>query len=228
MKRLISSISFLATISIAVNSEALVLCAPKGAGAGTCQEGGGVVIREVCQASESTLRPFTISSNGDITEVSPRNKTETIGLDSSITVANSSARIVGNSDAVSVGGDARSEVAGSSSSVVGATRTETVGGNETITIGADRSESIGGFNAIAIEKDMSVDVGGAISQSAVKNYQVIAGKKLFLEAADEITLKTGGASIMMKKNGDVTISGKRISVKGKGAVTIKGSKVNSN
>jgi type VI secretion system secreted protein VgrG len=62
------------------------------------------------------------------------------------------------------------------------------------------------------------------------------GKKLVISAADEIVLKTGDASITMKKNGDITVSGKNITLKGSGKVNvkadgdvvIKGSKVTQN
>jgi type VI secretion system secreted protein VgrG len=37
-----------------------------------------------------------------------------------------------------------------------------------------------------------------------------------------MTLKSGKASMVMKKNGDIRISGKNITVKGGGKVTIRG------
>ena len=49
-----------------------------------------------------------------------------------------------------------------------------------------------------------------------------------IDAGDQITLKTGKASIVMKKNGDIVIKGKKITTKGSGDVVIKGSKVGIN
>jgi len=49
-----------------------------------------------------------------------------------------------------------------------------------------------------------------------------------MEADDQITLKTGSATIVMKKNGDITISGANINVKGSGNVVVKGSKITNN
>jgi type VI secretion system secreted protein VgrG len=49
-----------------------------------------------------------------------------------------------------------------------------------------------------------------------------------MEADKQITLKTGSAKIVMKSNGDITISGKNINVKGSGKVILKGSKVSAN
>jgi type VI secretion system secreted protein VgrG len=62
------------------------------------------------------------------------------------------------------------------------------------------------------------------------------GKKLLIDVADEISIKTGEASIVMKKNGDITIKGKNITIQGSGKinakadgdVVLKGSKVTAN
>src|SRR3546814_18106414 len=43
-------------------------------------------------------------------------------------------------------------------------------------------------------------------------------------AGDSITLTTGSASITMKKDGTITISGKDITIDGSGAINIKDSK----
>ena len=64
----------------------------------------------------------------------------------------------------------------------------------------------------------------------------MVGKKLLINAGDEITIVTGKAKIQMKKNGDITISGKNVNIKGSGginakaskAVVLKGSKVTQN
>jgi type VI secretion system secreted protein VgrG len=49
------------------------------------------------------------------------------------------------------------------------------------------------------------------------------GKKFYLEAGDEITLKTGNASITLKKDGTIQIKGKDITVTGSGKIGIKAS-----
>jgi type VI secretion system secreted protein VgrG len=54
------------------------------------------------------------------------------------------------------------------------------------------------------------------------------GKKIAISAGDEIVLKTGSATITMKKNGDITIEGKQITIKGSGDVVIKGQKILQN
>jgi type VI secretion system secreted protein VgrG len=47
------------------------------------------------------------------------------------------------------------------------------------------------------------------------------GKNFVLDAGDSITLKTGSASITMKKDGTITLQGKNITIKGSGKVNVK-------
>jgi type VI secretion system secreted protein VgrG len=60
-----------------------------------------------------------------------------------------------------------------------------------------------------------------------KEYAVNAKKIQFL-AEDQIVLKCGKAELILKKNGDVFIKGKKIQVKGKGDVIVKGRNVKQN
>ena len=50
------------------------------------------------------------------------------------------------------------------------------------------------------------------------------GKVLAVTAGDEISFTTGKASILMKKDGTIVISGKDISVTGSGQITAKATK----
>ena len=60
-----------------------------------------------------------------------------------------------------------------------------------------------------------------------KDY-MLTSKKMQFVADDEILIKTGKSEILMKKNGDITIKGKKINIKGSGDVIIKGSKIKEN
>ena len=48
-----------------------------------------------------------------------------------------------------------------------------------------------------------------------------SGKKIQFEAADEITLKSGDASIVLKKDGTIEIKGKDIKIQGSGKISLK-------
>jgi type VI secretion system secreted protein VgrG len=155
----------------------------------------------------------------------------------------------------------RSESVGHDEKVaIGNDRTESVGNNESITIEKNRTESVGGNETVSIEgnrsltvsKDETIDVTGKRNDSVAKSEDVSigenrthtvgkddrlsVGKNLVITAADSITIKTGDASISMKKDGDIQIKGKNITIQGSGKiqvkasqdVNIKGSKVTSN
>jgi type VI secretion system secreted protein VgrG len=74
---------------------------------------------------------------------------------------------------------------------------------------------------------MSVTVGGDLSETVGKTHSLKA-KKVFIEAGDEIVLKTGKARIVMKKNGDISIEGKTIRATASGNMTLKGKKILEN
>jgi type VI secretion system secreted protein VgrG len=102
-----------------------------------------------------------------------------------------------------------------------------VGQNITIEIGGDHKETVGKNMTIQVQKDLSESVSGKYTEKVTKEYSLSA-KTITLQADDQITLKTGSASIVMKKNGDITLSGKNINVKGSGNVVLKGSKITNN
>jgi len=52
---------------------------------------------------------------------------------------------------------------------------------------------------------------------------MVVGKNLTLEAKDSITIKTGSAEILMKKDGTITIKGKDITIKGSGKINVDAS-----
>jgi len=79
-----------------------------------------------------------------------------------------------------------------------------------------------------VGKDYSVSVTGSESRNV--------GKKLVISAGDSILLECGAASISMKKNGDIKISGKKVVVdasatldlKASGAIKVKGATIAEN
>jgi type VI secretion system secreted protein VgrG len=136
--------------------------------------------------------------------------------------------IVENDETTNVGNDRTENVEHDEKITIGNDRTESVGKNEKITIGKNRTEDVGENETVSIGKNRNHDVGTDDTLNVGKNLTMVAG--------DMITLQTGAASIVMKKNGDITIKGKNITVQGSGkinatassTVTIKGSKVLTN
>ena len=118
------------------------------------------------------------------------------------------------------GGNEVSSVSADQHTEVGRSQTKTIGLSQNLTVGANRSTSIG--------KDMTLTVGQNLAENVAINRTMAAGKQMIITAGDRLTLQAGKSSIVLNKNGDITINGKDIFIKGSGAVTIKGSKVTTN
>lgn len=80
---------------------------------------------------------------------------------------------------------------------------------------------------IAVANDLSIEAG-AISFNSEKDSAMVSSPKITLEAAEQITIKCGKASITLSNNGDITIQGKTISIKASGNIILKGKKIIEN
>jgi len=100
---------------------------------------------------------------------------------------------------------------------VGHDREKTVDNNETITIHGNRTETV--------DKDESITISGARTESISKDDSLTVGKKLTISAGDEISITTGAASIVMKKDGTITIKGTSLTIQGSANVTVKGAQI---
>jgi type VI secretion system secreted protein VgrG len=172
------------------------------------------------------------------------NRTETVVKDESITIQGNRTEIVGKDENITIAG-ARTESVGKDESIaIGGSRKEAVGQNESVAIGGARSGAVAGNETLAIGGARQVDVGGADSlnvaggrtQDIVGGDQLKVSKKALVDAGDEIMLKSGDASITLKKDGTIILKGKDISFKASGKIiakassdiTMKGSKISGN
>jgi len=106
-------------------------------------------------------------------------------------------------------------------------QTEKIKVDKTITVGGNHQETVKSNMTIHVDKDLKESVSGVYTENVTKDYSLHA-KTITMDADDKITIKTGSAQIVMKSNGDITISGKTINIKGSSNVVIKGSKVITN
>lgn len=157
-----------------------------------------------------------------------RDDSLTVGQDQTTDVSRDRKEKVGRDETITIDRDRKETVTGAESITIGGDRTEKVAGKETIKISGDRSTTL--------EKKETLSVGDNRSTSVDKNDSLSVSKKFSLDAGDEITLKTGSASIVLKKDGTITISGKDITLKGSGKIavkansdiTVKGSQIKQN
>ncbi|SFA63438.1 type VI secretion system Vgr family protein [Metapseudomonas otitidis] len=166
----------------------------------------------------------TVHVKHDRTETVDNNETITIGVDRT--------EQVGNNETITIGVNRTEKVGSNESITIGANRTEQVGSNENITIGSNRTESVGSNESVDIGANQTTSIGKNESRSVGQNRSTSVGqsdsldvgKHFSLNAGDSITLVTGSASITMKKDGTIVISGKNITIDGSGAINVKASK----
>ena len=157
-----------------------------------------------------------------------KDRTESVGNNESITIKKNRTESVGGDESVSIDGNRTHSVTKNESVSVDGNRSLTVAKDETIDVTGKRTDSVG--------KNEDVTVGENRTHNIGKDDKLTVGKNLGIDAADTITLKTGDASISMKKNGDIQIKGKNITIQGSGKISIKadsdvnikGSKVTNN
>ena len=170
-------------------------------------------------------RTETVGKNESITIAI--NKAETIGAAKELTIGGAYQVSVGAAMNETVGGIKAEEVGVHKTVVVAKDSTENIGGNQTVDVAKDLTESVGGKKSVSVTKDFTESVEGKKAVAVTKEYS-LNGKKIMLTADDEITIKTGSAKIIMKKDGEITIEGKNINIKGSGDVVLKGQKIAQN
>ncbi len=155
----------------------------------------------------------TISVGASETATVALQRTHTVGVNETISVGAAQEITVGAAQAVTVGADQTVNVGANQSTSVGAAQSNTIGAAQTNAVGADRSLTVAGAQATSVGKGRSTSVA--------EDDALTVGKNLVIEAADSISIKTGDASITMKKDGTITIKGKDITLQGSGKVNVK-------
>ena len=179
-------------------------------------------------------------------------RTETVDNDETITIHGGRTETVDKDESITIGGNRTETVSGNETISISKNRQESVTGNEGVDVGKDQSLTVGGNHTVSVTKDESISVSGKRTDSVTKDESIEIGKnrdasvgendtlnvtkKLVMDVGEEITIKTGSASITMKKDGTITIKGKDITLDGSGKinvkassdVVIKGSKVTQN
>jgi type VI secretion system secreted protein VgrG len=123
---------------------------------------------------------------------------------------------------------------------VGGTMTETVGAQHSMTVGAQASITVGGNiltaaggsvqttagmdTVIVAGKDIRINANRNLQTEVRQDAEMTFKSRLAIQAGDDLTLKTGAASIAAKKDGNVTIKGKDITFDASGNLNAKGSK----
>ena len=153
--------------------------------------------------------------------------TESVVLNYSETVGGAMEITVGGLIAITAGAALAETVGLAKTESIGAASSESVGTNKSLDVGANLSETIGKNRTVDISKDLTESIGGQHKETVTKEY-ILQAKKIQLIADDEINIKTGSAEVVMKKSGDITITGAKINIKGSGDIILKGSNIKGN
>jgi type VI secretion system secreted protein VgrG len=164
----------------------------------------------------------------DETSTITGNRSEDVGKDEKIAIHGNRSETVDKDETITITG-ARSES-------VGKDETISITGARTETVSKDEKISITGARQVDVGKADTLSVGAGRTQNITGDDQITVSKKLHFDAGDEIVIKTGDASITMKKDGTIILKGKDVSITASGKinanasgdVTIKGSKVSTN
>jgi type VI secretion system secreted protein VgrG len=160
-----------------------------------------------------------------------KNRTRTVSQNEIVTVVLTRTHSVGVNEMINVGAAQEVTVGGAQTVTVGLERAVTVGLNQDVNIGRNLSENIGnnhqekvGDNrTTSVGKDDALQVDDNRTTSVGKDDALQVGKNLVIDAGDQIVIKTGEASITMKKDGTIAIQGKDITIKGSGKINIDAS-----
>ncbi len=160
-----------------------------------------------------------VVENDETTTIS-NNRSESVGNDETITITANRTESVGKNETISIG-QSRSENVGKNEDInIGDNRNETVGKDESINIGANQTISIGNKLDLSVAQTRNTQIGKDDSLNVSKKLNIIAG--------EQITIKCGKSSIIMKKDGKIQITGKELSVKMSGNINLKGAKISEN
>ncbi len=197
--------------------------------------GGTETVTVTGHRTETVKGGETVTVTGGRTHTVNGVETTTVSLAEVHSVGAGRMHNVGAAEAITVGGAQMVNVGAAQMVNVGGLQNLNVGANKSTKAGGNISEKAGGNISETAAGNISNTAGGAMTLTATGDFAAKTSAKGSVDAASELVLKCGGASITLKSGGeitikgtDITINGSKIGVKGSGPVTLKGSKVTNN
>jgi type VI secretion system secreted protein VgrG len=142
-----------------------------------------------------------VHAQKDLNQVVENDRSESIGHDRSLSVGHDKSETVDNDKSIKVDGK----------------HTETVKKETKITIteGNYSHDVAKGTSTSHVKKAVVENYDDTQTTTVKKTIKIDGKADIVVQAADQITLHTGDSLIVMKKSGDISISGKNISITGK-------------
>lgn len=152
------------------------------------------------------------------------NRDETVGADETIHIGSNRSVTIGKNKSETITLNKTEQIGVNKAETIGLAKELTVGGEYLVSVARNMNETVGGDQSISVGGEQQEQYGKNQSVSVADNLDIAVGKKISIEAGDEVHIKTGSSSISMKKNGEITVSGKNITFKASGAINAKASK----
>ena len=164
------------------------------------------------------------------------NETVTIGVNRTKTIGVNETDSIGSNWTISVGTIKTESIGVMSMSNIGVGNMENIGVARMSNIGAAYNLNVGMVMMTNVGMNQSTTVGSNQTAQVGENKTTTVGKNYTITAADQLSITVGDASLVMKKDGTISINGKDISISGSGEIsavasstmTLKGSKIHEN
>lgn len=127
---------------------------------------------------------------------------------------------IGASSEQEVGAGEKKTIGGSSEKTVGAEYKISVAGSSEKTVGSDYKISVVGSSEKTVGSDYKISVSGSGENTVQNEYTVSAGQSL--------TLKCGQASLTLKSDGTIELSGAKVTIKADDKLDLSGSPMHLN
>jgi type VI secretion system secreted protein VgrG len=138
-----------------------------------------------------------------------------------ITVGSNCTLSVGSNYTQNVGSNATMMMVAGLAITAGGPATTTVGGNMQTSVGGTISTTAGRDVAVTAASDIQLRSGRALKADVGQNLEMNVRKNASFVSGGDLSMKTGDASIVAKKDGEVTIKGKDISIEASGKINCK-------
>jgi type VI secretion system secreted protein VgrG len=168
---------------------------------------------------------LTVGSNR--TKTVGVDQTESIGANLNETVGSNKTETIAIAKALTIGAAYQVTVGAAMNETIGGAKAEEIGAAKIVVVGASSSETVGINKSVDAGKDIDVQSGKKMSLTSGDDFKIKGDKKGVIDIADQLTIKVGQASITMKKNGDITISGKKIEISGTQEIKLGAMKITS-
>ena len=178
----------------------------------------------------------TKSVTGNETATIQQNREKSVSLNETVNVGQNYTSTVGLNYGSSIGMAHSLDVGTNQKINIGTYKVENIAIANALNIGAGYAVSVGGGHALTVGAGYAITVAGAMNTAVgLAQFEqvglakkVAVGKSFSITVGQKFEVRVGASSLVLKADGTVTISGRKISIKASGPVDINGKTVDIN